>query len=75
VARVESKTFICTENQYDAVPHVKEGVQGKLGRWLSLKEAEKELDERLPGAMTGKNSDNLRTLLFFYYFSTAKKRF
>lgn len=54
VARVESKTFICTEERYDAVPHVKEGVEGKLGRWLSINDAEKELAERFPGAMTGK---------------------
>ncbi|KAK3752023.1 hypothetical protein QZH41_009343 [Actinostola sp. cb2023] len=54
VARVESKTFICTEKQYDAVPHVKEGLTGQLGRWLSIDEAKSKLAALLPGSMIGR---------------------
>lgn len=35
VARVESKTFICTEKREDTVCTPKPGVQGSLGNWIS----------------------------------------
>ena len=54
VARVESKTFICTKNKGDAIPTSKEGVQGKLGNWTSIDEMEKTLGERFPGCMKGR---------------------
>ena len=54
VARVESKTFICTKNKGDAIPTAKEGVQGKLGNWTSIEEMEKTLGEQFPGCMKGR---------------------
>ena len=53
VARVESKTFICTPDKYRTVPHVKPGVQGILGQWKSPEEADKHL-QRFNGCMAGK---------------------
>ncbi len=55
VARVEGKTFICTDNKYDTVPHVKEGVQGIIGRWMSPEAMNVELEDRFPGCMNGKS--------------------
>jgi len=54
VARVESKTFIVTPNKYDSVPHVKEGTEGILGRWMSPEQADKECTARWPGCMAGR---------------------
>jgi len=54
VARVEGKTFISTPEKYESVPHVKEGVEGKIGRWMSPEQADKEADERFPGCMAGR---------------------
>ena len=54
VARVEGKTFIVTENKYDTVPHVKDGVSGILGKWKSPIEMTKELHDRFPTCMKGK---------------------
>ena len=54
VARVEAKTFICTEDKYETVPHVKEGVAGILGHWLSPEDMQTELNDRFPGCMAGK---------------------
>ena len=54
VARVESKTFICTEKKYDTVPHVKDGVKGILGQWISPEALDKELNDRFPGCMKGR---------------------
>ena len=45
MARVESKTWMCTKEKYDSVPHVREGVQGILGQWKSPDAAEKQLAE------------------------------
>lgn len=53
VARVESKTFIVTPNKYDSVPHVREGVSGILGCWMSPEEMKVELDQRFPACMAG----------------------
>ena len=45
MARVESKTWMCTNEKYDSVPHVREGIQGILGQWKAPEEAEKHLEE------------------------------
>ncbi|VDN11047.1 unnamed protein product [Dibothriocephalus latus] len=54
VARVESKTFICTKEKFRTVPHVHEGVQGTLGRWISPEDMETHSQERFPGCMAGR---------------------
>ena len=55
VARVEAKTWISTKEKYDTVPHVREGVKGILGQWISEPDMEKEMNDRYPGCMAGKN--------------------
>ncbi|XP_073986630.1 phosphoenolpyruvate carboxykinase [GTP]-like isoform X3 [Rhodnius prolixus] len=51
VARVESKTFITTENKRDTIPEPKSGVKGTLGNWLSPEDMDKAIQERFPGCM------------------------
>ena len=52
MARVESKTWLCTGDKYQTVPHVREGVQGILGQWKSPEDAFK-MCERFRGCMAG----------------------
>ncbi|XP_055539641.1 phosphoenolpyruvate carboxykinase [GTP]-like [Wyeomyia smithii] len=54
VARVESKTFICTEKQEQAIPTPKAGVNGTLGNWISPEDYETAIRLRFPGCMTGR---------------------
>ncbi|KAK3598902.1 hypothetical protein CHS0354_036208 [Potamilus streckersoni] len=54
VARVESKTFVTTEDKYDSVAHVREGVQGIMGQWMSPELMEVEMNNRFPGCMAGR---------------------
>lgn len=54
VARVESKTFICTPDKYATVPHVAEGAKGILGQWISPADLDKECKERFVGCMAGR---------------------
>ena len=55
VARVEGKTFIITDEKHKTVPHVKEGVKGILGQWMSPQDADRELvHERFPACMKGR---------------------
>ncbi|CAF1591582.1 unnamed protein product, partial [Didymodactylos carnosus] len=54
VARVESKTWIVTQDRYTTLPHSQEGVKCVLGQWMSPDNMKKELDERLPGCMAGR---------------------
>ncbi|XP_068700852.1 phosphoenolpyruvate carboxykinase [GTP], mitochondrial-like [Montipora foliosa] len=54
VARVESKTYICTENKEESVPRAKAGVKGKLGQWMSVTEMNENLATRFPGCMKGR---------------------
>lgn len=54
VARVESKTFICTPNKRDTIPNTKDGVKGLLGNWISPKHLDEALNERFPGCMKGR---------------------
>lgn len=53
VARVESKTYICTEDKGESIPATKEGVKGQLGNWMSIEVMKKELGKRFPGCMKG----------------------
>ena len=53
VARVESKTVICTDTKRDTVPITGYGVRGVLGQWISPKDMEKAYMERFPHCMKG----------------------
>ena len=53
VARLESKTVIITEKKEDTIPTPKEGVEGRLGQWMSPAQLEEEMSCRLPGCMKG----------------------
>ncbi|CAH2004460.1 unnamed protein product [Acanthoscelides obtectus] len=53
-ARVESKTFICTENKSDTIPSPKEGVKGQLGNWISPKDMQDAVKQRFTGCMKGR---------------------
>ncbi len=54
VARVESKTFIVTNDKYASIPHSRPGIKCVLGQWMSPEDMKKELDDRLPGCMSGR---------------------
>lgn len=58
VARVESRTFICTNEPNDVVPRVNGG-KSSLGNWISPKDYTKAIIDRFPGCMKG-------TYLFIY---------
>lgn len=53
VARVESKTFIFTEDKGESIPAAKDGVKECLGQWMSIEDMNKELSARFPGCMRG----------------------
>ena len=53
-ARVESKTFICTDNKSETIPTPKEGVKGTLGNWISPKDMDKAVVARFRGSMKGR---------------------
>jgi len=55
VARVESKTVICTNEKRATIPIPREGVEGTLGKWISPEELDVALwKERFPGCMKGR---------------------
>lgn len=54
VARVESKTFICTPRREDTIPTPRAGVKGTLGNWISSEDLKAAWDERFPGCMRGR---------------------
>lgn len=54
VARVESKTWIATDDKYETVPHVRQGVRGILGQWKHTKELEEEVNGDFDGCMAGR---------------------
>ncbi|XP_048517898.1 phosphoenolpyruvate carboxykinase [GTP] isoform X2 [Dendroctonus ponderosae] len=53
-ARVESKTFICTENRSETIPRVQEGVKGTLGNWIAPQQMQEAIKERFTGCMRGR---------------------
>ncbi|CAF1329794.1 unnamed protein product, partial [Rotaria sordida] len=54
VARVESKTFLVTADKYASVPHSRQDVKCILGQWMAPDDMKQELDDRLPGCMSGR---------------------
>ncbi|XP_047127738.1 phosphoenolpyruvate carboxykinase, cytosolic [GTP] isoform X1 [Hydra vulgaris] len=54
VARVESKTVICTENKNETIPTTKNGVQGQVGYWASIEETDSKLMDLFNGCMKGR---------------------
>ncbi|XP_031620284.1 phosphoenolpyruvate carboxykinase [GTP] [Contarinia nasturtii] len=54
VARVESKTFICTNRRDEAIPTAKLNVDGKLGNWISENDMKMAISNRFPGCMRGR---------------------
>lgn len=54
VARVEARTWIATDDKYETVPHVRQGVKGILGQWKETNEMKKEVDELFSGCMAGR---------------------
>ena len=58
VARVESKTFICTDRKEDTIPTPLDGVKGTLGRWESPEKMKAQLyGDKFPGCMKGKRTN------------------
>lgn len=55
VARVESKTVICTDDKRETVPNTRSGVSGTLGKWISPEDLDAALwGDRFPGCMAGR---------------------
>jgi len=54
VARVESKTWIVTQDKYQTVTHTPEGVDPIMGHWMPPNQFADELDARFPGCMAGR---------------------
>lgn len=54
VARVESKTFICTQRREQTIPTPKDGIKGTLGNWISPEDYEAAIRSRFPGCMKGR---------------------
>ncbi|KAL6419818.1 hypothetical protein ACFW04_000010 [Cataglyphis niger] len=54
VARVEKRTFICTDLKSDTVPTPREGIIGELGNWISPNDMEQAILERFPNCMNGR---------------------
>lgn len=53
VARVESKTFICSEHERDVVPVARAGQKSALGNYISPADYDKAVIDRFPGCMRG----------------------
>ena len=53
MARVESKTFICTEKKGDTIPTPKGDAKGRVGQWISPEKLKEEMSQRLPKCMSG----------------------
>ena len=54
VARVESRTFMCTNDRSDSVPTPAEGVKGTLGNWADASSMKRELQNKFSDCMTGR---------------------
>jgi len=54
VARVESKTFIITDEKRETIPIAKPGVKGTLGNWMSFDDLKTAVLDRFPSCMAGR---------------------
>lgn len=54
VARVESRTFICSEKERDVVPVARAGQKSALGNYISPTDYDNAIAERFPGCMRGR---------------------
>ncbi|XP_063833497.1 phosphoenolpyruvate carboxykinase [GTP]-like isoform X1 [Ostrinia nubilalis] len=54
VARVESRTFICSDRERDVVPAARLGQKSALGNYIAPADYEKAVAERFPGCMRGR---------------------
>ncbi|XP_045540534.1 phosphoenolpyruvate carboxykinase [GTP]-like isoform X1 [Papilio machaon] len=54
VARVESRTFICSDKERDVVPAARAGQKSALGNYITPGDYEKAISERFPGCMRGR---------------------
>lgn len=54
VARVESRTFICSDRESDVVPSARAGQKSALGNYISPPDYEKAVSDRFPGCMKGR---------------------
>lgn len=54
VARVESRTFICTPDKEETIPIVEDGVKGTLGHWISPEDLDERIQKLFPGCMKGR---------------------
>lgn len=55
VARVESRTFICAEQERMVVPAARAGQKSALGNYISPREYETAVGDRFPGCMRGED--------------------
>lgn len=53
MARVESKTLICTKNKYDTIPHHMDGIESAVGKWADPIEMKDTLHNLFKGCMKG----------------------
>lgn len=54
VARVESKTWICTPDKYQTETHTAPDTKAIMGHWMDEDMFMKETDSRFPGCMAGR---------------------
>ncbi|XP_041975613.1 phosphoenolpyruvate carboxykinase [GTP]-like isoform X2 [Aricia agestis] len=54
VARVESRTFICSERERDVVPAARAGARSALGNYIAPHDYDAAVQERFPGCMKGR---------------------
>ena len=54
VARVESKTFIVTENKRDTMPYLGEGLTSTLGNWMAPKQLQQIIGDKFTRCMSGR---------------------
>lgn len=47
--------YICIEGKGEFILIVKDGVEGWLGKWMSVKDMNKELSKRFFGCMKGED--------------------